>query len=78
MVKDLPANSEATEKAGLIDPWVEKMPWRRTGNQLQDSWLGDPMVREDWPSGPWGREELDTAECTHTHTHLFLNCKLSP
>ena len=72
MVKNLPANSEATENAGLIDPWVEKIPWRRNGNQLQHSWLGYPMDRGAWPSGPWGHEELDTIERVHTYAHTSL------
>ena len=80
VVKNLPANSEATENAGLIDPWVEKIPWRRNGNQLQQSWLD----RGAWPSGPSGCEKLDTTEHvrththTNTHTHLYWSCKLSP
>ena len=29
-------------------PWVEKMPWRRTGKPFQYSCLGNPTDREAW------------------------------
>ena len=42
-----------------FNPWVGKIPWRR-------EWLPTPVI---WPGefhglySPWGRKELDTAEC---------------
>ena len=31
-----------------FDPWVGKIPWRKHGNPLQDSCLGNPMHRGAW------------------------------
>ena len=31
-----------------LDTWVGKIPWRRNGNPLQDSCLGNLMNRGAW------------------------------
>ena len=31
-----------------FDPWAGKIPWRRNGNQLQCSCLGNPVDKGDW------------------------------
>ena len=52
-----------------FSPWVGKMPWRRNGNPLQSSCLGNPMDREAWvATSPWGRKDSDTTE----HACAFL------
>ena len=33
-----------------FDFWVEKIPWRRDGNPLRYSYLGNPMDRGAWPA----------------------------
>ena len=37
-----------TTKRFLFNPWVRKIPWRRSGNPLQYSCLKNPMDREAW------------------------------
>ena len=43
LVKNLPAM-----KGPGFDPWVEKIPWRRKWNPLQDFCLGNLMDRGTW------------------------------
>ena len=43
VIKNPPANAEA-----VFDHWVGKIPWRRNGNPLQFSCLGDPVYRGAW------------------------------
>ena len=47
-----------------FDPWVVKTPWRRDGNPLQYSCLGNLMDRGAW----WatGCKESHRSECTHS------------
>ena len=46
MVKNPPANAgEARDKRRGFDPWVRKIPWRRTCNTLQYFCLENPMGR---------------------------------
>ena len=33
-----------------FNPWVGKIPWRKYGNPLQYSCLGNPIEREAWQS----------------------------
>ena len=43
-----------------FDPWVRKIPWRRNGNPLHCSCLGNPMDRGAWQGcSPWSHKELD-------------------
>ena len=56
-----------------FDPWVGKMPWRRNGNPLQYSSLGNPMDRGTWQARVHGGTELDTTEqLTHTIFRVFF------
>ena len=43
-----PACQCGRHKRCEIDPWVGKIPWRRRGNPLQYSCLGNPMDRGAW------------------------------
>ena len=46
-----------------FNPWVGKIPWRRKGNPLQYSCLGNPMERGTWWATAHGvAKELDTIE----------------
>ena len=47
MVKNLPANAENTEEAGLI-PGLGRSPGEGNGNPLQYSCLENPMDRGAW------------------------------
>ena len=70
VVKNLPANAGGMSRG--FDPWVRKIPWRRHGNPLQYSCLGDSMDRGAW----WATVHRVTKGQTrlkrlhkHTHTH---------
>ena len=42
-------NKESACNAGnRFDPWVRKIPWRRSGNPVQYSCLENPMDRGAW------------------------------
>ena len=64
MVKNLPASvgDENPNDPGF-DPWVGKIPWRRTWQPTPIS-LPEKIPRAEEPCGlsPWGRKESDTAE----------------
>ena len=45
-----------------FNPWVAKVPWRRNGNPLQCSCLGNPMDRSLVGYSPWGHKESDRTE----------------
>ena len=47
-------------------PWVRKTPWRRKGQPLQYSCLGNPTERGAWQATVHGVAESDTTEHTHT------------
>ena len=55
-----------------FSPWVGKIPWSR-------KWLLTPVFLSGKSHGqrslvgahPWGRKELDTAKCIHTHPHTL-------
>ena len=57
-------------KRRRFHPWVGKTPWRR-------AWQHTPVFLPEESHGqrslagyrPWGREESDTTEVTHAHTH---------
>ena len=62
---------QETKRCGF-NPWVRKIPWRRHGNPLQYSCLGDSMDRGAW----WATVHRVTKGQTrlkrlhkHTHTH---------
>ena len=48
VVKNVPTNTGDLRDAGSFNPWVRKIPWRRNGNPLQYSCLGNPMDRRAW------------------------------
>ena len=56
-------------KRCVFDPWVRKVPWRRTG-QLTSVFLPGESHGQRSPVGysPWGCKELDMTE----HTHTFI------
>ena len=70
VVKNVPTNTGDLRDAGSFNPWVRKIPWRRNGNPLQYSCLGNSMGRGAWratvhvvaksrtrlSSWHWGRE----------------------
>ena len=61
---------------GLI-PELQRSPGVGKGNQLQYSYLGNPMDTElGVGHSPWGCKEMHTTAtehtCTHTHTHTLL------
>ena len=58
VVKNLPANAGEA----VFDPCVRKIPWRRNGNPLQYSCLGEPMDRRAWRATGYAvAKEPDTA-----------------
>ena len=70
-VKTLPAMQD---RPGL-DPWVGKIPWRRTWEPTPVFLPGEPHGRRSLVGySPWGRKELDTSEwLVHTHMQLFCS-----
>ena len=56
VVKNLPANAEDTRDVGSI-PGLRRSPGEGNGNPLQDSFLGNPMVRVAWPATVHGVEK---------------------
>ena len=74
VVENLPATQETwLWSLGQEDPWVRKIPWRRT-------WQPTPVLlpgeSHGWRSlvgcSPWGHKELDTTE--RPHFHFSLSC----
>ena len=74
MIKNQSANAGDIKKCWL-DPWVRKIPWRRT-------WQSTPVFLPGESHGqrslagysPWGHKQLDTTEATgHTSTHYEIN-----
>ena len=61
MVKNLPANSEDVEDAGLI-PGSGRAPEGGNGNPLPCSWLGNPMDRGAWRAAIHSVAESDATE----------------
>ena len=69
-----------------MDPWVRKIPWRRNGNPLQYSCLGNLMEIGGWWATVHGvakswtllvtRQQQQppsaTPPYTHTHTHTLM------
>ena len=73
MVKNLPANAGRHKRLGL-DPWVKKMPWRRT-------WRSTPVFLPEEYCGqrnlvgysPYGCKESDIPEATwHASDRFYL------
>ena len=62
-----------------LHPWVGKIPWRRNGNPLQNSCLGNPIDRGVWwatvqgVAKSWIQFSDYTTVYTHTHTYTQTN-----
>ena len=50
MVRNLPENARDTREAGLIDPWVGKIPWRRKWQPIPVS-LPEKSLWTEEPGG---------------------------
>ena len=63
VVKNLPAN--AGDRTHGLNPWVGKIPWRRTWQPTPVSLPGEsPGQRSLVGYSPWDGKELDTTEAT--------------
>ena len=60
LVKNLPANARDARAVGSV-PGLGRSPGVENGNPLQRSLAG---------YSPLSHKELDTTECTHTHTFV--------
>ena len=70
VVKNPPARAG---DAGLT-PGLTRSPGVGNGNQLQYSYLGNPMdIELGVGYSPWSCKELHTTACTHTHTHTHTH-----
>jgi len=65
--KNLPASAEDPEDMGLTPG--SKIFWRRNGNPLHYSCLGNPMDRGAWHATVHGVAKNQTRQSTHS-----LNC----
>ena len=65
--KELPANAGKLRES--FDPWVGKIPWKRNGNPLQYSCLGNPMDRGAWQATIHGVTKSQTQLSAHTREH---------
>ena len=45
--RELPCQCRRCRRCGF-NPWIGKIPWRRHGNPLQYSYLGNPMDKGAW------------------------------
>ena len=64
VVKNPSANAGDIRDVGSI-PGSRRSPGRGHGNQLQYSFLENPMDRGAWQDySPWGPKDLDTTEVT--------------
>jgi len=67
VVKNLPTN------AGDARDWVGKIPWRRKWQPIPVFLPGKLHGQRSLAGySPWGRKELDTTECAHTFTMLYI------
>ena len=63
MEKNLPVN--AGETRGEFDPWLGKIPWRRTWEPFLVSLPGESRGQRSLAGySPWGHKESDTTEQT--------------
>ena len=67
-VKNL-AGCRSHKKCGL-DPWVNKIPWRRAWQHTPVFFLGESHGQRSLEGySPWGHKELDMTEVTE-HAHV--------
>ena len=67
VVKNLPAN--AGDMRHGFDPWVGKIPWRRTQQPTPVSLPGEsPGQSSLLGYSPWDGQESDTTEANNMHT----------
>ena len=65
MEKNLPVN--AGETRNEFDPWIGKIPWRRTQEPSLVSLPGESRGQRSLAGySPWGHKESDTTEQTLT------------
>ena len=70
---DFSGNESACQcRRHRFDPWFEKIPWRRNGNPLQYSCLGNPMDRGAWWATVRGVPKSRTWLGSWARTHLLL------
>ena len=56
-----------------FDPWVGRIPWRRTWQPTLVFLAGKSHARRNLVGySPWGRKELDTTERLHFHFSLSM------
>ena len=57
-----------------FNPWVVKIPWRRTWYPTSVLLLGKSHGQRSLVGySPWGSDMTETAEHTHTHTHTHTH-----
>ena len=65
MVKNSPANADSRQKRHVFDPWVGKIPWRRTWQPTPVFLPGESHEQGSLVGySSWGCKELDTTEAT--------------
>ena len=62
--KKKPTCQYRRRKRHRFDPWIEKIPCRRSWQPTQYSWLENPMDRGAWWATVHGVTELDMIEVT--------------
>ena len=77
VVKNLPTNAGDARGVSLI-PGFGRWPGGGRSNQLQYSWLGNPMDRGSWWATVhiFGYKNLDTTEHTHSHIHIHTQVRV--
>ena len=61
-----------------FNPWVRKIPWRRTWQPNPVLSLGKFLGQKSLaPYSPWGHKESDTTERVHSHTCMHICCMYS-
>ena len=76
VVKNLPTNpGDVRDVRSIFDPWVEKIPWRKTWQPTPVFLAGESQGQKNVAGcSPQGCKELDTTEATYMHT-LTLGVK---